>query len=82
MLEPLTKLLYSKVKFKWTETEEKRFKEIQPILAHNILLAYTDFNKLSEIHTNASSLKLGTVIFYEGKLTAFYGRKTINLQIR
>ena len=36
------------------DTEQKVFKDIKSIVAHNTLLAYTDFNKKQEMHNNAS----------------------------
>ena len=44
-LAPLTKLLYNKVKLKWTEVEQREFEKIKRIVAHNILLDFPDFNK-------------------------------------
>ena len=40
-----------------------------------VLLAYPDFSKLFEIHTDASDSQLGTVVAQEGQPIAFYSRK-------
>ena len=61
-LEPLTKLTSNRVRFKSAEVEQKAFKDINQIVAHNTLLAYPYFNKLFEIYTNASDFQLGVVI--------------------
>ena len=49
--------------------------EIKPIVARNYLLAYPDFNKRFEIHTNARNFQLGAVISQEGKPIDFCIRK-------
>ena len=46
MLAHLTKLTSSKVKYKWTEAEQKAFKEIKKIVAPNILLDFPYFDKV------------------------------------
>ena len=44
-LGTLTKLTPSKLKFKWTEVEQKASEEIKRIVTRNILLACMDFRK-------------------------------------
>ena len=75
MLEPLTKLTSNKVKFKWTEVEQRTFKSIILTVDCNTLLSYPDFNKLFEIHTYFSNFQIGAVIIQEVKTIAFYSRK-------
>ena len=75
ILHPLTKLTSPKAKFKWTEVEQKSFDEIKCTFAHNTLLAYPDFNKHFDIHTDTSDNQLGAVIIHEAKPIAFYSRK-------
>ena len=41
---------------------KKEFKEIKNIANHNNLLAYLDFNKRIEIHTDDSYIQLGADI--------------------
>ena len=43
-LSHLTKIMYIKVKFKWTKTEQDAFNGIKRIVARDNLLAYPDFN--------------------------------------
>ena len=53
-LETLNKINSSKVKFKWNKVEQEKPKEINPIVARNILSSYPDFNTEFRIHINAS----------------------------
>ena len=75
MLEPLTKLTSNKVKFKWTEVEQRTFKSIILTVDCNNLLAYPGFNKLFEIHTYSSNFQIEAVIIQEVNTIAFYSRK-------
>ena len=45
VLEPLTKIMSSKVKFKWTKIEQGDFEEIKRIVVRIVLLACDYFNK-------------------------------------
>ena len=51
-------------------------------MARETLLAFPDFNKPFEIHTDASKLQLGGIISQEGKPIAFYSRKLNPAQTR
>ena len=51
-------------------------------MASDSLLTYTDFNETFKIHTDASTLKLETVISQKGKPIAFYSRKLTDAQKR
>ena len=57
MLEHLTNLTPIKVKFKWIYFEQKLFEEIKRVVARKNILSYPNFNKLFEIHTNASDFQ-------------------------
>ena len=48
-------------------------------MTKEIILNYPDFNKVFEIHTDASDRQLGSVISQEGKIT-FYSRKLSSAQ--
>ena len=50
-------------------------------MEHNTLLAYTDFNKRFEIHTDDSDFKLESIIIQEFKLIALYSIKLTQPQI-
>ena len=74
-ITPSNKTYISEGEFKWTEVEQKSFDEIKCTFAHNTLLAYPDFNKHFDIHTDTSDNQLGAVIIHEAKPIAFYSRK-------
>ena len=62
LMAPLTRLCSKTVPFKWTAVEQKAFVNLKRIISKETLLAYPDFNKPFEIHTDASDLQLGAVI--------------------
>ena len=70
ILHPLTELTSQKVKFKSTELEQKAFYEIKQAVSQDTLLVYPDFNKRSDIHTDASNYHSGEVISQNGKMIA------------
>ena len=51
-------------------------------MSKEVLLAYPDFTKPFEIHTDASHTQLGSVIAQEGQPIAFYSRKLNPAQTR
>ena len=71
LLHTLTLLTSPKVKFKWTDMEQKLFDEIKRTVARNTLLAYPYLNKLFNTHTDANNHQLGVVIIQEGKTIDF-----------
>jgi len=52
------------------------------VIAKETLLAYPNFNKPFQIHTDASHYQLGAVVSQEGKPIAFYSRKLNPAQMR
>ena len=70
------------MKFKWTDLEQKAFDDINWAVSQDNLLAYPDFNKLFDIHTDAIDYQLGAVISQNVKLIAFYSRKLTGPQTR
>ena len=44
LLHPLTALTSTKVKFKWTDVEQKAFDNIKRTVSHNTLPSYQGFN--------------------------------------
>ena len=74
-LTPLTKLCSTKLKFNWTQTEQKAFEDMKKIVGRDVLLSYPDFSKEFVIHTDASKFQLGAVISQGSKPIAFYLRK-------
>ena len=82
LLAPLSSMTSSNVKFKWTEVHDSSFNEMKKIMARETLLAFPDFNKPFDIHTDASKVQLGAIISQEGRPIAFYSRKLNPAQTR
>jgi len=61
---------------------QKAFAMAKKVIAKETLLAYPDFNKLFQIHADASQCRLGAVVSQEGKPIAFHGRKLNPAQTR
>jgi RNase H-like domain found in reverse transcriptase len=55
--------------------QKKAFAMAKRIITREVLLAYPDFSKPFQIHTDASHYQLGPVISQDGKPIAFYNRK-------
>jgi RNase H-like domain found in reverse transcriptase/Integrase zinc binding domain/Reverse transcriptase (RNA-dependent DNA polymerase) len=75
VLAPLASLTSNKAKWSWGPQQEVAFQTAKKIIAREVMLAYPDFNKPFEIHTDASHYQLGSVISQDGKPIAFYSRK-------
>ena len=82
LLQPLTVLTSNKVKFKWTDVEQKAFDEIKRAVAQDTLLVHPDLNRNFDIHTYAIYYQLGAVIIQKAKPIAFYSHKLSGLQTR
>ena len=82
ILTPLTALTSMKAKWKWTDVEQNAFDTMKKIMARETILAYPDFDKPFEIHTDASAYQLGACISQGGKPIAFYSRKLTPTQMR
>ena len=77
ILAPLTDLVgEGKKKLAWTNKHQKAFNEMKAVMSKETILNYPDFNKVFEIHTDASDRQLGSVIAQEGKPLAFYSKIT------
>ena len=62
ILAPLTALTSGKVKWKWTDEHQKAFDEMKHVITRETPLAYPDFNKPFDIHTDASLYQLSACI--------------------
>ena len=82
VLSPLAKLTSKESKWVWTDLENRSFQKMKNIIAQETLLAYPDFNKPFEIHTDASHTQLGSVVSQDNKPIAFYSRKLNPAQTR
>ncbi len=75
LLAPLSALLSTKIKYKWSDREQKAFNAIKHHVSRQTLLTYPDFATPFNIHTDASDIQLGAVIAQAGKPIAYYSRK-------
>ena len=82
VLAPLTGLTSTNVKWEWGPKQQAAFKMAKRIMAREVILAYPDFKKPFQVHTDASHYQLGAVISQEGKPIAFYSRKLNDAQTR
>ena len=82
VLAPLASLTSNKTKWSWGPQQEVAFQTAKKIIAREVMLAYPDFSKPFEIHTDASHYQLGAVISQKGKPIAFYSRKLNPAQTR
>jgi RNase H-like domain found in reverse transcriptase len=82
VLAPLATLTSNKKKWDWGPQQDVAFNMAKKIIAREVMLAYPDFNKPFEIHTDASHYQLGAVISQEGKPIAFYSQKLNPAQTR
>ena len=82
LLHPLTALTSYQVKLKWNDMEQKALDDIKRFVSQDTLLAYLDFNKLFDIHTDVRDYHIGAVIIQNGKPIALYIRKITRLQTR
>ena len=78
----MTSLTSKNVKWEWGPKQSTAFKMAKRIMAKEVILAYPDFSKPFQIHTDASHQQLGAVITQEGKPIAFYSRKLNDAQTR
>jgi RNase H-like domain found in reverse transcriptase len=84
VLAPLATLTSNKKKWDWgPQQARRRFQHgKKKNIAREVMLAYPDFNRPFEIHTDVSHYQLGAVISQEGKPIAFYSRKLNPAQTR
>ena len=60
------------VKWEWTDVHQAVFDGMKKALARDTILAYPDFNKPFDIHTDSSKVQLGAVISQGNKPIALY----------
>jgi hypothetical protein len=68
--------------WQWSPEQQNAFQTMKKIMARETILAYPDFTKPFEIHTDASKTQLGACISQEGRPIAFYSRKLTPAQTR
>jgi len=82
ILAPLSAITSKDAVWRWTDVEQQAFEKMKRIISRKMLLAYPDFNKPFEIHTDASHTQLSTVISQDNRPIAFYSRKLNPAQTR
>ena len=82
VLAPLASLTSKTTKWKWGPQQQTAFDTAKRIIARETMLAYPDFSKPFQIHTDASHYQLGAVISQDNKPIAFYSRKLNSAQTR
>ena len=80
LLTRLTALTSKNVRYDWKEEHQRCFDAIKRVIGRKVLLGYPDFNAPFEIHTDASKLQIGAVIYQNVKPIAFYSRKMNSAQ--
>jgi hypothetical protein len=88
MLAPLTSLVREcgqtkttkakgtkKVNWHWDEVHQRAFDHVKTTIAKDVVLAYPDYSKVFEIHTDASSKQIEAEITQDNRPIAFFSRK-------
>ena len=81
-LDPLSRLMSIRRRFRWTQVEQDASEKIKRIMARDTLLIYPDSNETFKIHTDARTFQLGVIINQKDKPIAFYSRKLTDTQKR
>ena len=63
---PLHALSKKNAPFVWGSLQSTAFDELKSLLTHAPILALPNFDKTFEVHCDASSNSLGTVLYQEG----------------
>ena len=74
-LTELTKVPRGSKSFNWGEAQDKALNDIKQLISQSTMLIFPDFNKVFEVHTDASDYQLGSVISQDKKPIAFYSKK-------
>ena len=78
---PLEVVAVKRKKLNWTKEREKEFQQIEKLVIQYILLALPNVTVKFVIHTDASDIQLGALIYQNSRPIAFYHRK-LNLSQR
>ena len=71
MLETLTNLTSSRVKFKWTYIEQNTFNDIERVVERYTLLGFPYFDKWFGINIDARDFQIGVVSIQYGEKNTF-----------
>lgn len=80
ILAPITKLASKNVKFEWGPEQQTAFDQMKALISEDVLLRYPDPNQPFDIHPDASTYQLGSVIKQHGHPVAYYSRKLTKTQ--
>jgi hypothetical protein len=69
-----------KVPWHWDEVHQRAFNHVQATIAKEVVLASSDYSKVFEIYTDASSKQLGAVITQKNRPIAFFSWKLSTTQ--
>lgn len=80
-VEPMTRLLRANEWWHWDPDQQKSFEDIQQALVTRPVLAIYDPTRATELHTDASGLGFGAVLFQKDELgkqrvVAYYSKQT------
>jgi hypothetical protein len=68
--------------WRWDLIHQQTFGNVMAIIARDVVLAYPDFTKHFEIHTDASKMQLGAVITQDNRPIVFVSRKLSKKQTK
>ena len=71
LLAPLTVLTSKNIKYDWKDKHQSCFEDIKRVIGREVLWGYPDFNAPFEIHTDASKLQLGAVIYQKASQSIY-----------
>ena len=75
ILKPLTDMQGNNATFKWDEKANKSFIAAKAMITKATMLAFPDFTKPFDLHTDSSDYQLGGVLSQDDKPIAFFSRK-------
>ena len=75
ILKPLTDMSGKNATFTWVEKANKSFIAAKAIIAKATMLAFTNFSKPFDLHTDSSDYQLESVLSHYDKPIAFFSRK-------
>ena len=75
ILKPLTDMAGKNSTFTWDEKANKSFIAAKAMIAKATMLAFPDFSKPFDLHTDSSDYQLGSVLSQDDKPIAFFSSK-------
>jgi hypothetical protein len=75
IVKPMTKLLETEAKYKWSPQCEEAFLTLKKLLATAPVLAQPDIEKSFDVYCDASSTSIGGVLMQDGHAIAYASRQ-------